>query len=108
MVIISSNNLTKYDEIEEKIEPTFVIGNVYTLQVDLNVRRGAGTNFNKKAYNELTEDGKNHAYKSENAVLKKGTRVTCLDIIIDKFNNIWFKIPSGYVAAFYEGKEYVK
>lgn len=112
MSIINSNNLTKYDNVEDVENSVdnlkFIKNNVYTLQVDLNVRTGAGTEYRKKQYNELTADGKNHAYKQNNAVLKKGTRVTCLDVLIDKDNNIWLRIPSGYVAGYYNGKEYIK
>ena len=104
-----------YDEISENVENVennvekskYKIGNTYTLQVDLYVRVGAGTNNKIKNYNELTEDGKKHAYNQSNAVLKKGTRVTCLEEI--KLNNeIWLRIPSGYIAGFYNNKEYVK
>lgn len=83
------------------------IGKTYTTQVDLNVRTGAGTNYRKKLYVELTKDGKNHAYKQLTAVLKKGTRVTCQAVFV-KDNEIWLKIPSGYVCANYNGKEYIK
>jgi hypothetical protein len=48
-----------------------------------------------------------HAYKQLHAVLKPSTKVTVQDIIIEE-NNIWLKIPSGYIAGFYNGKDYVK
>ena len=105
MSIINSNNLTKYDNIENT--QNFIKGKNYTLQVDLNVRSGAGTNYGIKKYNELTTDGKRHAYVQTNAVLKKGTIVTCLDVIKNE-NDIWLKIPSGYVAGYYQGNEYIK
>ena len=110
MSIINSNNLTKYDNVnngENSVNNYFVNGKIYTLQVDLNVRTGAGILYGHKKYNELTPDGKNHAYKQEIAVLKKGTRVTCLETKIEN-NNIWLRIPSGWVAGYYEGKEYIK
>lgn len=112
MTIINSNNLTKYDNIENVQNSVdnsnrYIIGKNYTLQVDLNVRYGAGTSNAIKKYNELTVDGKKHAYVQTNAVLKKGTIVTCLDVIKNE-NDIWLKIPSGYVAGYYQGKEYIK
>lgn len=77
----------------------YEIEKTYTTQVDLNVRTGAGTNFRIKNYRELTENAKRHSYKQENAVLKKGTRVTCQDIMkIGK--NIWIKIPSRLDSRF--------
>ena len=107
MSIIKENNLTKYDNREET-QPIYVIGNTYELQVDLNVRYGGSILYGRKKYSELTEDGKKHAYKQEYGVLKKGTRVTCQDIIADNFENIWLKIPSGFVAGIYEGKVFIK
>lgn len=109
MSIINSNNLTKYDNVENSVDnlEKYIKGKNYTLQVDLNVRYGAGTNNAIKKYNELTVDGKKHAYVQTNAVLKKGTIVTCLDVIKNE-NDIWLKIPSGYIAGYYQGKEYIK
>ena len=97
MSIINSNNLTKYDNLEIPMNklPTYEIGKNYKVQVDLNVRTGAGTNYRIKNYNELTIDGKNHAYKQTNAVLKPNTTVTCLNVYIGD-NEIWLKIPSRF------------
>lgn len=107
MSIITMNNLEKYDKIEEIEKPktAYIIGKTYTTLVDLNIRKGAGTSFSKKRYKELTKDAQKHA--KLNGVLKKGTKVTCLDLII-KDNEIWIKIPSGFICANYKGKEYIK
>lgn len=112
MNIINSNNLTKYDNVEDVENSVdnskrYIKGKNYTLQVDLNVRTGAGISYKVKKYNELTVDGKRHAYIQTNAVLKKGTIVTCLEIIKNE-QDIWLKIPSGYVAGYYQGNEYIK
>ncbi|MCI6360544.1 MAG: glycoside hydrolase family 25 protein [Eubacterium coprostanoligenes] len=88
-----------------KVEP-YKVGKTYTLKVDLNVRVGAGTNYRQKKTSELTADGRKHALNQTYAVLKKGTKVTCNDII-KKGNDIWFEIPSGYVAAVFNGKTYI-
>lgn len=88
-----------------KVEP-YKVGKVYTLKVDLNVRVGAGTNYRQKKRSELTKDGQKHALNQTYATLKKGTKVICNDII-KKGNDIWFEIPSGYVAAYYNGKTYI-
>lgn len=112
MAIIKDNNLTKYDNVqnvENSVEnPSYIKGNVYTLQVDLNVRENAGTEYKIKKFNQLTIDGKKHAYIQENAVLKKGTKVTCLKECTDKKGNIWLQIPSGFIVGFYNNKIYVK
>ena len=91
-----NKNIAKYE-----------IGKVYTTQVNLKVREGAGTDKRWKKRNELTADGQKNALAGENAVLKTGTRVTCKDIK-NIGNDIWVKIPSGWIAGFYDNKIYVK
>lgn len=66
-----------------------------------------GTNYAIKKYKDLTNDGKKHAYNQNYACLKKGTKVTCLEVKTEN-NNIWLRIPSGFVAGFYNNKEYIK
>ena len=109
MTIIKENNLTKYDSVEKPVEnlPKYSIGRNYTIQVDLHVRAGAGTNYRIKNYNELTVDGKAHAYKQTIAVLKPKTIVTCMDFYLTN-DEIWLRIPSGFVCAYYHGEIYIK
>lgn len=85
----------------------FEVGKTYTTQVDLKVREGAGTDKNWKKKSELTPDGQNHATSNANAVLQTGTRVTCKEVKTIG-NDIWIKIPSGWIAGYYQNKEYVK
>lgn len=109
MSIINSNNLTKYDKVSQETSK-YIIGKNYTLQDNMFVRTGAGTSYSIKAVRELTEDGKKHAVSSnlnDNAVLKKGTIVTCLEVLKEN-NNIWLRIPSGFVAGFHKGVTYIK
>lgn len=82
----------------------YKVGCVYTVQVNhLHVRWSAGGNI--KSRNELTVDGMKNAFAD--GCLKKGTRVTCKDVI-DKDNHIWIKIPSGWCCAV-KGKDiYIK
>lgn len=108
MKIIETNNLTKYDR-QEKTETkeSYKVGTTYTLQVNLNVRYGAGTLYKIKKYSELTKDGRKHALNISSAVLKRGTKVTCLKIV-KKDDYIWIQIPSGFICAKYGDKVYVK
>lgn len=85
--------------------PTYTKSKTYTLQVDLNVRTGAGTSYAKKKKSQLTADGQKHA--NSDGSLKKGTVVTCLGTKTDG-KNVWMKIPSGWCAAYYDGKTYIK
>lgn len=85
--------------------PTYKVGSTYTLKVDaVRVRNGAGTNYAAKSYSQLTANAKQNAYS--NGCLKKGTKVTCQQVK-NVGNDIWMKIPSGWIAAYYSGSKYV-
>ena len=86
--------------------PTYVIGKTYTTQIELNVRKGAGTNYTKVRYSRLAAKVKAND-KDKDGAIDKGTKVTC-KAIKKVGNNIWMKIPSGWIAAYYNGKIYVK
>lgn len=85
------------------------VNQTYTTQVILKVRSGAGTNCGQISYENLTSNAKQHAYASgiDKGCLKAGTRVTCLEVR-HIGNDIWIRIPSGWIAAYYSGKSYVK
>ena len=86
--------------------PVYEIGETYKLNVNLKVRTGAGVNYKQKKRSDLTADGKKHAQNVTYAVLLKGTKVTCKAVkTVGK--DIWIQIPSGWIAAYYEGKKYV-
>lgn len=87
---------------------SYKVGTTYTTQVILKVRSGAGTNYAQKSYNQLTPNAKANAYSSGVNIgcLKAGTRVTCQEIR-QVGNDIWIRIPSGWIAGHYNGKIYV-
>ncbi len=89
----------------EAEKPRYAVGKVYVLRVDaLSVRVSPGVDSRRKGFSELTPNAKAHAHPSGH--LKKGTAVTCLETrTLGK--DIWMRIPSGWVAAVYEGEEYV-
>ena len=88
---------------------SYKVGTTYTTQVILKVRSGAGTNYAQKSYNQLTSNAKANAYSTgaNTGCLKSGTRVTCLEVK-NVNNDIWIRIPSGWIAGNYNGKTYVK
>lgn len=83
----------------------FTVGKTYTTQVSLAVRTGAGTNYARKTYSQLTSGAKNNATLT--GYLKQGIKVTCLEVK-HVGNDIWIRIPSGWCAAYYKGKYYIK
>lgn len=88
--------------------PTYKVGNTYTLQANVKVRTGAGTNYAQKTVSQLTADGKKNATaKSGGAVLKKGTKVTA-KAVKTVSGDTWLQIPSGWVAACYDGDTYIR
>lgn len=86
--------------------PSYKVGNTYTLQSNMVVRTGAGTNYRAKKHRELTADGKKHD-KDKNGCLDKGTKITCKQVK-KTGSDIWIKCPSGWIAAYYKKKVYVK
>ena len=87
-------------------KPSYKAGTTYTLAADaLRVRTGAGTNYAAKSYSQLTANAKQNAYS--NGCLKKGTKVTCQEVKTVG-SDIWIRIPSGWIAAYYKGEKYVK
>ena len=85
--------------------PSYRTGTVYTPLADhLRVRTGPGTGYATKSRKQLTVNAREQAYS--NGTLKKGTRVTCKDVR-KVGSDIWIKIPSGWIAAYYGGKKYV-
>ena len=101
VIICIGGDLPEADK-KKKYEP----GKTYTLNVNLKVRAAAGAGSKQLKRSDLTADGKKHSLDQTYAVLKKGTKVTCKEIQ-EKSGNIWMKIPSGWIAAYYEGKTYV-
>ena len=87
-------------------KPSYKTGKTYTLQVELKVRTGAGTNYRAKKRSEFTTDGRNHD-KDGDACLDKGTRITCQQVK-NVGSDIWIKCPSGWIAGYYQGEVYVK
>lgn len=121
MQIINSNNLTRFDggnvsvgnvnipNTNTNIPSTqkYVVGKVYTTNTDLNIREqpfGA-----KMKYECITENAKQHAKFDDfgQAILKKGTRVTC-KAISKQTNSTWVLIPSGWICAVERDKVYIE
>lgn len=103
--IIEIYNLYVYDNID-KIK--YQVGNTYRLQVDLKVREKAGISERWKNRTELTENARKNSKLSTKAILKKGTKVTCLQIIKKSSSEIWIRIPSGFICAKMNNKYYIK
>lgn len=108
----------KYEEepagalIDSEIKSTSSIlpyepGKTYTVSVitSLNVRKGPGTNYGLVGYKNLTPNGKEHATPA--GALKPGTKVTCSDLQITG-DDVWMKIPSGWIMARNGKTSYVK
>ena len=85
----------------------YAIGQVCTTQVNLKVRDGAGTDARWKDKKELSADGQKNALNQSKAVLKAGTRVTIKEIKAIGNDN-WIRIPSGWIAGYYDNNVYVK
>ncbi len=104
-VYLTNSNKKSSDVPQNKV--SFKKGNDYTLNTNLNVRYGAGVGYAKKLRTELTKDGMDHALNQQYACLKSGTTVTVLEIKKISDDEVWAKIPSGWIALMYSGEIYV-
>jgi hypothetical protein len=93
------------ESFEAKDDVIYTVGKTYKTQVVLVVRSGPSIKYAKKYYSQLTLNAKKVAYGNGN--LKKGVSVTCLETK-KVGNDIWMRIPSGWCAAYYNGKYYIK
>lgn len=109
-VIVTSSDYSRDTPAPKPPTPTvsneyYHVGTNYTLQVELKVRTGAGTNYRAKRHSELTSGGRAHDNDNDGA-LNKGTVVTCQQVT-KIGNDVWIKCPSGWLAAYYQGHRYV-
>lgn len=88
------------------LSASYIVGKNYTLQAEMRVRTGAGTNHLAKTHSQLTADGKKHD-RDKDGALDKGTVVTCLEVK-KVGNDTWIRTPSGWIAAIYNGTVYIK
>lgn len=86
--------------------PSYAVGSNYTTTVSLRVRKGPGSNWAALKHSELTANAQK-CDKDKNGCLDVGTTVTCKEIKTIGAN-IWIRIPSGWIAAYYNGRIYVK
>ncbi len=84
---------------------SYTVGREYTLQVELRVRTGAGTGCAAKSHSQLTADGRRHD-RDGDGCLDAGTVVTIQEVK-NVGNDVWIKAPSGWMAAYYNGKKYI-
>ena len=102
---ISRAKLAEVTQTKEHGSVAYAKGQTYTLQAEMKVRTGPGTNYRAKSYAELTADGKKHDSDGDGA-LGKGTRITCL-AYRKVGSDIWVQAPSGWIAGYYQGKTYI-
>lgn len=98
--IIQSCNLTIYDKQGYAPYPSaqWQIGQTYTTQQDLNVRKEPNGELLKM--DDLTDNAKKNAFvgPNGNAILKRQTRVTVKDIQTVG-STVWLQIPSGWICG---------
>lgn len=92
------------------IKPIYKIGSLYKTKVILNVRKGPSTNADIKGYYELTTNARANAYPPSDPKnagrLKVNTFVTCLETK-NVGDDIWIRIPSGWICGYYKGQVFV-
>ena len=105
------NNTPKEEKAQETapsvVKTPYTKGQTYTIKVKsaLNVRKGAGKQFGVVGYNNLSADAKKHS--NGGSALLNGTRITVQDVKVISDNEVWVKIPSGWICAIDGSKTFV-
>lgn len=82
---------------------TYKKGNTYTVDTELNMRKGAGTNYGRVLRSNLSSEMKKKTFSGTYAVLKPGQKVKCLEV-----KSGWIKISGGWICTGQNGEVYVK
>lgn len=97
---VKKYELEKYDtgNLVVQAQEPYLVGKTYTTTSDLNIREQPFGS--KMKFECITQNAKEHSFFDDygNAILKKGTRVTC-KAISKQTNSIWILIPSGWICA---------
>lgn len=101
----TSNRGGKYYDFTPNNKPVYEIGKTYTTLVEVNVRQKPETSSAKVGHAGLTTNAKAND-KDKDGAIDKGTKVTVKDVSYIG-DDIWVKIPSGWIAAYYKGETYV-
>lgn len=109
---VYNDYILKYDLLKYDVmalgQFEYVIGNTYTLQSNMYIREEPCGD--KKEFDKITENAKMNGYADSDgfAILKKGTRVTCKDVVnVYTKEQVWVQIPSGYVCGKSKEKIYI-
>lgn len=103
ITLVERYQLDRFDDFSytvpsaEPTAPAYQVGRNYTLQTELNVRTGPGTNYPRKGHSALTAGGKRND-KDKDGALDKGTVVTCQELRTVG-SAIWMRCPSGWLCA---------
>ena len=82
---------------------TYKKGKTYTIATELNIRKGAGTNYDRVLRSSLSANMKKKTFSGTYAVLKPGQKVKCLAV-----KNGWIQISGGWICTGQSGEVYVK
>jgi len=78
-------------------------GVTYTVQTDLNIRKGHGTNYARVKRSSLSDSMKKKTFSGTYAVLRPGVKVKC-----KKVSGDWIKISGGWICTGMDGEVYVE
>ena len=91
------------DALTTTVLPKYKKGKTYTVQTELNMRKGPGTKYAKVKRSSLSKAMKKKTVSGKNAVLKEGVKVKC-----KKAKGGWIKISGGWICGYLVDEVYVK
>lgn len=101
---MSGNNHPVDGEPADFVKPYYIKGKVYVTKVNLYMREKP--NGRKRKMYEITANARVNSYTDPygDAVLRTGTRVTCIDVVQDG-RSCWILIPSGWICAVFNNEK---
>lgn len=97
----ATSEKSKYVDGAAKIK--YKKGSTYTVLTELNIRKGAGTNYARVSRSSLSKTMKKKTFDGTYAVLKPGVKVKC-----KKVKGDWIKVSGGWICGIYGDDVYVK
>lgn len=98
----ASNAMSSYIGSVASAVKTYKKGSKYTVNTELNIRKGPGTSYARVKRSKLSSSMKKKTFSGKYAVLKPGVKVKC-----KKVKGDWIKISGGWICCKSNSEIYV-
>lgn len=100
--LVEDETASEEEAQEGQPDSPYEVGKEYVLRDDMKVRKGPSTDEDWIKTADLADEDKDKALDGDDAVLKKGSTVKCIDA-----DGNWIKIASGWICGSEKGRVYI-